>query len=1375
MTATPVSARPAIPATGPDSVVRGDRNPTASRGLHPSVWATSLVYLVLSFFVFVEKWGLTTSDTRLDLTGSPGAYLRGTFSLWDSRVSLGQLQNQAYGYLFPQGLYFACAEAIGMAGWVSERLWSVFVLLLACEGMRRLARAMSISPWPAVFAGLAYGLSPRIVAELGVRSAEILPTAVIPWVLIPIIHVATGRRGHRAAAVLSAGAVAFAGGVNGTATAAPVAIVGIFVLWTVRRGAAPWTFVLWWGGLMAVVNFWWLSALLTLGKYSPPFFDYVEDARTTTATAGFAASLRGGNNWVNYIVTGDRAWWPAGYEVSFNPWIVLGSALVGALGIIGLARYRGPHLGPLVLSAAFGLVCLTLAHKGSLTSPIALPMQHLLDGPLASLRNIHKADPILRIPLAVGFAVFVEEVMARVARANGTGGGRRRGLSSMAAPGRVLLACLCLVAMAWPIAQGHLRTPGWQAIPSYWTRTASYLDKTSDGQATWVIPGSGFALQNWGWTMEEPLEVLASSPWVTRSEVPLTPAASIRMFASLENLLETGSGSPYLSRMLQRIGIDHVVVRHDLDLDVAQTIQSELVSVALARSPGLHEVRQFGQLDVGPAIEVFDVRGDSTDQQTAGGADAAGFQVRDLDETVTVGSGVEDMLSAVGAGLVDQNQPVVVRGDTGWEKPVDILGDGFRRRERNFGRIHDAESAVMAAGDQFQMGRAVHNYPGAPGAHPVRAKYFGFKDVTASSSSGYAGVLGPVRPENGPFAALDGDDSTSWQPAPFSDPFRQWLAIDLGRRNTLDEVSIRIPSDFGSNPVQKWWVEAGGRKVPATTNPFTNVAVAHLGNVTASRIKVVPRTVQFPRSGAPIGIAEVSIPGLHFGRTMTVPTIPESPKVDYLFSAAPERRACITTLFGPNCDAFRARASDESTGFDRTIDVPRAGTWSFSGLAVARAKPGTDVLLEPLGGMRGTASSQFGNDPTVSPRFAYDGDPTTSWIADPRDRTPTITLQLARPTRLDRLQVSPPSSIASVPTRAVIRTPAGATRDVDLSALGTFAPLRAQRLTITFSRPGDVTYQAIGAGDIRLGPSDPTAPFDGGGRTGSVCGFGPELLVDGRRMPTRVSGFLGSISSAGRLAVLPCGKKVSLTPGEHRIQLASTQQFQPVEMSLTARQTEASATPSRALTVLTSSRDRQRVRISSGRSAIVSASRNFNKGWVAEIGGKRLTPIEVDGWSQGWLLPAASSGVLHVSFAPQAGYHKNLVIGLVLLGLVLLSALAVLLLRRARPEPPQAVPAEDREPRRLLVAGVVAAVLALVLGGPLVLVGCVAGLLLRRRPRVVQVVSALALLVGVTISTGVLLDNPRYPPGAADLATSLGVALALASTLGVPRQGLRAR
>ena len=67
--------------------------------------------------------------------------------------------------------------------------------------------------------------------------------------------------------------------------------------------------------------------------------------------------------------------------------------------------------------------------------------------------------------------------------------------------------------------------------------------------------------------------------------------------------------------------------------------------------------------------------------------------------------------------------------------------------------------------------------------------------------------------------------------------------------------------------------------------------------------------------------------------------------------------------------------------------------------------------------------------------------------------------------------------------------------------------------------------------------------------------------------------------------------------------------------------------------------------------------------------GRELEPIQVDGWSQGWVLPEDTSGEVELTFEPQRGYLITLIAGLVLLGLVLLWAARVALRNRLTEQP----------------------------------------------------------------------------------------------------------
>ena len=71
---------------------------------------------------FLQRPGQTTFDTKFDLTADVQRFLVESLSLWKQDSNFGELQNQAYGYLFPQGAFFLLGESLGIADWVVQRL-----------------------------------------------------------------------------------------------------------------------------------------------------------------------------------------------------------------------------------------------------------------------------------------------------------------------------------------------------------------------------------------------------------------------------------------------------------------------------------------------------------------------------------------------------------------------------------------------------------------------------------------------------------------------------------------------------------------------------------------------------------------------------------------------------------------------------------------------------------------------------------------------------------------------------------------------------------------------------------------------------------------------------------------------------------------------------------------------------------------------------------------------------------------------------------------------------------------------------------------------------------------------------------------------------
>lgn len=1270
-------------------------------------------------------------------------------TLWDPMRDFGQLQNQAYGYLFPQGPFFLLADLAHVPAWVSERLWAVLLVVVGVEGARLLARSIGLGPWAAWLAGMAYGLNPRTISQLAVRSAEILPTAVLPWVALPVVLALTGRIGARRAAVLSAAAFMFSGAVNGTATAAGLPLVLILVVWGVHRRLVPRSMLWWWLGLVAVTNVWWAASLLRLQVYSPQFFDYVEDARATTEVTGWTASLRGLSNWVNYTYLGVAPAWPAGYDFAFVPALVLLSGLVAAVGVLGLVWLPRPWRAPLVTSATIGVVCLTLAHSGPVQSPVQPVVQDLLDGVFALLRNVSKADPLLRLPLSLGVGVVLGRAL-ELQRARRT------------RPRTLLVGALVagVLALAQPALAMNLRTPGWGEVPDYWQQTADYLAEAPGNQQSWLVPGSGFGLQTWGWTVDEPFQGVARTPWVSRSQVPLAPPQTIRVLSGLETFLESGSGSPNLGVALGRLGVGYVVVRHDLDEAASDTTTSNLVAIALARSRGVDRVATFGALDFGPAIEVFRVT--STDV-------APDIEVRPLRDAVTVASASTDVLDAVVEGLIGPRQPAIVQGDAGWDEPAEVLGDSYRDRERNFGRVHDGEGPVRAAGEVRHGGRVVKDYPANEASLPLRAVYDDGAVLDASSSQGWTNGLGRIAPEAAPYSAFDDDPATGWRSAFFQSPREQYVEVRWPRAREIGRVTVRGPVDDDRYaPVTRWMVSAGDRRVPAVVDPFTGMATADLRGVEASDLRVSVDRVRDDRP-RPVQVLDVASAATPVGRTLEMPSVDLAPRPSYVLTAHPETRACITTLLGADCRESRQALSEESSGIDRTLEVPEAGEWELTGTAVARARPGTNVLLTPLGtsvAMR--ASSQWLSDPAVAVRLAYDASTATSWVADPRDASPRLVVDFDRPRTLQRIAVAAPSDPAVSPTEAVLRARGGEVRRVRLDEFGVFAPLRTNRVTITFTNPTR-GLAPIGVSELALYPGRVGTPLDGGDVTGSVCGLGPVVRVDGRVHRTEVRGFIGDVVSAGPLSFRSCEGPLRIPAGRHRVVVESTEQFQPVTVRMRSADRPRPAGEPRDLGRLTGSDTHQRIEVGPGEESILSTTRNLNAGWVATLDGERLEPLVSDGWAQAWRVPAGEGGTVRIDYAPQTPYLVWLLGGLaVALGVLLWAAV---LLVRTRLAPARPIPVVTPQPvsvRRWWVGAGVLVPVAWVLGG-LPAAGAVLVSAVVRRPPVLRAAAVALLVAAYALVAWQLVDGPRLRFDVADAVAGFAFVLALGS-LAPPRQ-----
>ncbi len=672
--------------------------PSLIRRLHVATAAVALVALAFS-----QAPGRLVGDTKSDLVLDPGGFLRRAVQAWNPAQGFGVVANQSYGYLWPMGPFFWLGHALGVPGWVVQRGWWALILVVGFAGALKLAGALGIgTPTTRLVAALAYALSPRVLSVLGTISVEAWPAAVLPWIVLPLVRGAAGQLSPRRAAAWSGLAVLCLGGVNATASAA---VLPLPLLYLVTRPAGVRLRLLaWWAPVTALAVAWWAMPLLVLGRYGYNFLDLIETSKITTSVTGLADTLRGSDHWLGYLVLDARPVWTAGWDLATRPGLVVVTTLIAAVGVAGLLLPGLPDRRWLLGGVLLGTVLVAAAHTGVLTGPFAGTLQSALDGSLAPLRNVHKADPVLRLPLALGLAHLLAvagraaaaqapgrtalpaaggtagraavppavppAVPAAVPAAGGAAGGGagESGRAAVPTPGRTVAGQLAAVAAGPVVAALVLATllPAWDsglapkgaypATPTYWQQAAGWLDAHADGRRTLLLPSANAPVYRWGTPRDEPLQALASAPWAVRNGAPLGAPGSTRLLDGLDARLATGEPSPAYAEVLARAGIRFVLLRNDLDPDRSGALRPAVVRAALAGSPGLAEVAGFGpdqppafrsgDRPVGstaadpPALEVFAVAG--AERVTAYPDDGA----------VALSGGPEGVLSLADAGLL---------------------------------------------------------------------------------------------------------------------------------------------------------------------------------------------------------------------------------------------------------------------------------------------------------------------------------------------------------------------------------------------------------------------------------------------------------------------------------------------------------------------------------------------------------------------------------------------------------------------------------------------------------------------------------------------------------------------------------------------------
>ncbi len=843
-----------------------------------------------------------------------------------------------------------------------------------------------------------------------------------------------------------------------------------------------------------------------------------------------------------------------------------------------------------------------------------------------------------------------------------------------------------------PYLSGEVLNPGsFAAVPRYWYQVAAFLAARSPLNTALVVPGDAHGDYLWGDPIDDPLVALAKSPWAERGLVPYGGAGSQILLDTAENAIESGEQASGLPGYLQRAGVRYIVVRNDLDPRQVGYTSAALVHQTLELS-GFARVASFGPpiggaqiepratraqqaaLPSYPAVEVYAPAGFS------GAGPPSPVSALPVSQTVLVNGGPDSLLQLTGQHLLGPGQPAIIAGDplpaSGFRPARWAVTDGQRRADTLFGLVNANVSYTYTATEMNppnagQLGRAGgpprQLLPVPAAGHLTEAILSGAASVTASS---YGSWIADTQQED-PASAFDGNPATAWAEGDEWTPVKQWIQIGFaGQLDLPASIGIRLLDDSTIREI------ASLLRVSTAAGSVTT-KVAATGSI--QPLKVVPgrtswlritiagaRRVSLGYPGA--GISDVLIPGVRVGRLL-------QPAQD------PAGRLAASAVF-----SFHHQVPSPFALADPVATAPMARTFTVAGPVTLRAQasalavpgPGLDALLGTIsppgpGVLQVSVASTLAAQPAGFPASLISGSGGRPWTAE--GASPVIQLSWHGQRRIASLIVQPARGLPSTPRTVEITSPDG-TRQASIGAGGLVrfpAPLITDRMDVSFPRvrqatmvtatgqlatlPVRLSQLAVPAlADLRAITPDEQARFT------RACGQGPALTVDGRVYQTSVSGTVGELSGYLPLQVRLCspGGTLSFRAGRHTLTAATPGTFAVTDLSLTGiapdLKTATASSASRAVTIRSWQPDQSRLSIGPGAASYLAVHENYNSGWAAALNGQELTPVRLDGWQQGFIVPAGPGGTITLSFRPAAAYH--LVLAISLLAVAILLAIA---------------------------------------------------------------------------------------------------------------------
>jgi hypothetical protein len=1133
--------------------------------------------------------GRVAADTKAYLYLDPGRLLASAASIWDPTVAGGEVTHQNIGYLFPQGPFYWLFATAGVPTWVAQRLWIGTLLFAAGAGVWYLCRVLSVGSGAAFVAGAFYMLSPYPLQYVQRISALVLPWSGLGWMLA--FTVLALRKGGWRYPALFAIVVAAVGATNATSLIyvglAPVLYLpyAVFVAHEVRIRAALAA-----AGRIALlslgVSLWWVAALGVEAGYGINVLRFTETVPAIASTSLPSEVLRGLGYWYFYGKDQLGPWLKA--SVDYESWTFLLAAsfalpLAGVVaGVVTRWRLRAFFITLVVVGVALSVGTYPYTRPSALGRVLEDFMTRTTSG--FALRSTDRATPVV----VLGLAVLAGAGLAAIWR-------RFRAAGVLASVGVVALAVVNAVPLLSGAAvEAKFTRP--EQLPSYVYAAARYLDAQGDSTRVLVEPGEDFAAYDYGTTTDSIWSGVLTRPVIQRQQLIDGSLATADLLSAFDLQLQQDTYEPStLAPIARLLSAGDVVDESDLAYWWYTTPKPvEMWQQLRVPPPGIGAPVSFGPsvgdsapppyqdindetlaLPYGaprpPALAVFPVSGARPIYRAE---PAAAPLVVDGD-----GSG---LVSAAAAGLLAENPTIFyaanLDGDPALAHEVITPGSSLvvtdtnakveRRWTSVAANVGEIEPAKPGPTSSDATAVPLDVFPHAPASAYTTAVYSGAVYVSASSY----GNATTYTPEDRPYEAFDGNNTTAWTAGAFELPVGNWIQIRLQSSHSIDHLNLvqplggdpdrwirRVSLDFGNGHVIRATLGPSSRTAAGQTITFPRLTFTTL-RITVTATTHAHGIHNGGSSG--VGFAEIRIPGVSVHESVALPT-------DLLSSLGAASLSHRLTLVMTRLRAPDPPRTDPELTMSRIFQLPTARTFAVAGTARISPLVADNVIDNLLGGPHVFGGAVIGSDARLPGDldaraiFAFDGNPHTAWMPGFGARHQVgawMEMALPHPVHFDHLDLRLlDDGMHSVPTALRITTDNGsdvlvripAVTDVPVAGHSVLVPVQFPEVSGTVVRftiagirrvntpdyysGGPVTLPVgvaeLGVPGVHFSPENPAAPLP------DVCRPGL-LRIDGVPISVRVFGTVGAAETGQGLRFVGCGSAaqgLALGAGTHTL------------------------------------------------------------------------------------------------------------------------------------------------------------------------------------------------------------------------------------------------